>query len=141
MSANAIDNSNLKNYRDDAGTTGFVPGLTYAYDQDAQEIDFTDASTFPSGVALKKTKISVHDKFGGEVRGFILPNSGSDSGHDHNTTIDVSDLDTSKPLDVKATVIGDDDMLVADGGAYNIGTAGSVASWDVQKNADPSPTV
>jgi hypothetical protein len=83
----------------------------------------------------------VHDKFGGEVRGFILPNSGSDSGHDHNTTIDVSDLDTSKPLDVKATVIGDDDMLVADGGAYNIGTAGSVASWDVQKNADPSPTV
>ncbi|MFL5809743.1 MAG: hypothetical protein ACJ749_09485 [Flavisolibacter sp.] len=141
MSANAIDNSNLKNYRDDSGTTGFVPGLTYSWDQEAEEIDFVDASTFPSGVALKKTKISVFDKFSGQVNGFILPNSGSDSGHDHDTTIDVSDLDASKGLDVKATVIADDNMLVADGGAYNIATAGSLGSWDAQKNADPDAGV
>jgi hypothetical protein len=141
MAANAIDNSNLKNYRDDSGTTGFVPAVTYAWDQDAEEIDFTDGSTFPSGVALKKIHLHVHDKFGGEAVGYIYPNSGSDSGHDHNTTVDVSDLDASKGLDVKATVIGDDDMLVADGGAYNIGTAGSLGSWDSQKNADQAPTV
>ncbi|MFL5808615.1 MAG: hypothetical protein ACJ749_03785 [Flavisolibacter sp.] len=141
MSANAIDNSNLKNYRDDRGTTDFVPGLTYAWDQEAEEIDFTDASTFPSGVALKKIHLHVHDKFGGEAVGYIYPNSGSDSGHDHNTTVDVSDLDASKGLDVKATVIGDDNMLVADGGAYNIAASGSLGSWDAQKNADPEAGV
>lgn len=135
---NAIDNSNLLNYRT-GDTEGFTPGLDYAYDANAAEIDFTDTSSFPSGKALKKTKIQVFDKFGGEVRGFILPASGSDSGHDHETTISVSTLDRSKGLDVKATVICDDDMLVADGGAYNIGAAGSLGSWDAQKNAS-TPT-
>jgi hypothetical protein len=137
MSANAISNDNLTNYRDDSGTTDFVPAVTYAYDADAGEIDFTDHSTFPSGVAVKKVKVAVYDKFGGEARGFILPDTGSDSGHDGTTTVDVSDLDSSKPFDVKVTVIADDDMLVADGGAYNIGAAGSIGSWDAQKNAKP----
>lgn len=135
---NAIDNENLLNYRT-GDTVDFIPGLSYSYDANAAEIDFTDTSTFPSGKALKKTKIQVFDKFGGEVRGFILPDTGSDSGHDHETTISVSTLDRSKPLDIKATVICDDDMLVADGGAYNIGSAGTLGSWDKQKNSS-TPT-
>jgi hypothetical protein len=135
MGANAVDNSNLKNLGRDSNTTGFVPSVTFEYDASAKEVDFTEASAFPSGVALKKTRVSVHDKSGGQVDGFILPAEGSDSGHDGTTTLDVSSLDLSKPLDVKATVIADDDMLVADGGAYNIGAAGEVGSWDIQKNA------
>lgn len=130
----AIDNSNLKNYRT-SDTVGFVPSLTYAYDAEAAEIDFTEASTFPGDVGLKKTKISVHDKFGGEARGFIYPTEGSDSGHDGETTVNVSALNRSKPLDIKATVIADDDRLVADGIATDIGSAGELGSWDIQKNA------
>lgn len=131
---NAIDNSNLLNYRSQE-TVGFVPAVSFVYDAENAEVDFTEESEFPSGVALKKTKVSVHDKFGGEVRGFITPDEGSDSGHDGSTTLDVSSLNRSKPLDIKATVIADDDMLVADGGAYDIGAAGEVANWDKQKNA------
>lgn len=130
----AIDNTNLVNYRN-SERDDFVPAVSFEYDVNAAEIDFTDSSTFPSGVALKKTKIQVFDKFGGEVRGFIVPVSGSDSGHDGETTVSVSSLDRSKPLDIKATVIADDDKLIADGGAYNIGTSGELSSWDKQKNA------
>lgn len=131
---NAIDNSNLKNYRS-SERDGFVPSVAYEYDQEAAEIDVTDNSTFPSGKALKKVKIQVFDKFSGEVRGYILPTEGSDSGHDGETTIDVSDLNRSKPLDIKATVIVDDDKLIADGIAKDIGTAGELGEWDIQKNA------
>lgn len=131
----SIDNSNLLNYRANNGTTDFVPAVSYAYDADAQEVDFTEASTFPSGVALKKTIVRVHDKFGNEVRGFIYPTSGSDSGHDGETTVSTAGLDSSKPFDITATVIADDDKLVADGSAYNIGEAGDLGNWDAQKNA------
>lgn len=131
---NAIDNSNLLNYRTQ-DTVDFVPSLTYAWDQNAQEIDFTDASSFPNGVALKGVKIQVFDEFGGEVRGWIGAALGSGSGHDGETTIDVSTLDASKGLAAKATVIADDDMLVADGIAKPLLTAGSLSSWDKQKNA------
>jgi hypothetical protein len=135
MAANAIDNTNLLNYRDDQGTTGFNPVINYVYDGQAKEIDVTDDSVFPAGVALKVAHIKVHDKFGGQVNGFIYPAAGGDSGHDEDTTIDVSSLNLSKPLDITATIIADDDMLVADGGAYNIGASGSLGSWDKQKNA------
>lgn len=138
MSANAIDNSNLKNYRDDQGTTGFVPSVTYDYDAAAKEVDVTNDSTLPSGATLDKVIVKVHDKFGGEARGFILPVDGSDSGHDGDTTINVAALDASKGLDITATVLGNrtaSGQLVADGGAYDIGEAGSLGSWDVQKNA------
>lgn len=131
----SIDNSNLVNYRANTGTTGFTPAVTYAYDAGAHEIDFVDNSTFPSGVALKKTIVRVHDKFGGEVRGFIYPVSGSDSGHDGETTVSTATLNESKPLDISVTVIANDDKLVADGGAYDIGEAGSISNWDAQKNA------
>lgn len=131
----AIDNTNLTGYRSDLGTTGFSPVVTYAYDSGAEEVDFTNSSTFPSGVAVKKVIVNVHDKFGNSARGFILPVSGGDSGHDGDTTVDVSGLDASQGLDVTATVIADDDKLIADGSAYNIGAAGSLSNWDKQKNA------
>jgi hypothetical protein len=136
MAANAIDNSNMKDYRGTEGTSEFIPKVTYAFDAVAKEVDVTDESTFPADVAIKKVQIKVHDKQGGTAHGFILPAEGSDSGHDGTTTIDVSGLDLSKPLDITATVIGDSDSgLIADGGAYNIGAAGELGSWDKQKNA------
>lgn len=129
----AIDNANLKNYRSNE-RDGFVPKVTFEYDAVEKEIDFDDASTIPAGKTLKKIIIKVHDKKGGEARGYILPVAGGDSGHDGDTTIDVSELDVSKPLDITATVILSDG-LVADGGAYDIGAVGELGSWDIQKNA------
>lgn len=135
MAANAVSNDNLKNYRDDQGTTGFTPGVNYTYDASAKEVDVSDGSVFPSGVSLLKTLVRVCDKFGGEVRGTITNPNGSESGDDRTATIDVSSLDASKGLDMMATVIGDDGHLIADGGAYGLQTAGSLSSWDAQKNA------
>jgi|GEM_PF-1988788 len=137
MAANAIDNSNLKNYRQDQGTIGFNPAVSYSYDATAKEIDLVDESTYPTGVALKIVHVRVHDKFGGEKRGEIQPAGGSGES---DVTIDVSGLDVSKGLDITATVVCDDNMLVADGGAYNIDAAGVLGGWDAQRNAAP-PTV
>lgn len=131
----AIDNSNLLNYRESSGTSGFVPKVTYVHDAGNEEVDFADESTFPDGVALAKTHVRVHDKFGNSVHGFILPTAGPDSGHDGETTLDISGLDISGGLDVTATVVADDGKLVADGGAYNIGLSGELGGWDKQKNA------
>ncbi len=132
----AIDNSNLKSYRQSQGTVGFVPKLSYTFDAAAKELDLVHDSDFPAGVALKRVHIRVHDKFGGEVRGHITPAGGSLSPGDADTTIDLTGLDFSKPLDITATIIADDDQLVADGGAYNIGAAGEVGNWDAQRNAN-----
>lgn len=135
MSANAIDNANLLNHRDDQGTTGFNPAVTFDYDASAKTVEAVDASEFPSGVALKKTIVRVHDKFGGEVRGTLSPGTGSGSGENAEATINVATLDASKGLDITATVIADDNKLVADGSVQNINASGSVSSWDKQKNA------
>jgi hypothetical protein len=132
MGVNAIDNSNLKNYRDDQGTTGFTPDVSYAYDAEAKTVDFTDESEYPTGVALKEVAVRVFDNFGGEVRGTLLPVEGSG---DDEVSVDVSDLNPAEGLSVSATVIADDNKLVADGSAKNISTSGSLAYWDTQKNA------
>lgn len=141
MAANAIDNDNLKNYRDDLGTSGFTPAMDYTYDGTAKEVDVTDQSTYPAGVALKVAHITVHDKFGGQVNGTITPPGDSASGDDSETTIDVSDLDPSKGLDIKAIIVTDDGNevglnLVADGIATCIGASGSLGGWDAQRNAN-----
>lgn len=137
MSANAVSNDNLKNYRDDQGTTGFSPKVTFAYDANAKEVDLTDETTYPSGVYLKKVLVSVHDKFGGEVRGTIVEKPGS--GVDDDVTIDVDTLDASKGLDIKVAVLStatsDARQLVANGIATNIGAAGELGGWDAHKNA------
>lgn len=131
---NAVSNDNLKNYRNDLGTTGFVPKVTFAYDAGAKEIDVMEDSDFPAGVALKKVVVKVHDAFGGEARGEVLPGTGS-GGNTGEKTISVSALDASRGLSITATVIADDDKLVADGSAHNIGASGSLSTWDIQKNA------
>lgn len=135
MAVNAIDNSNLKDYKGTEGTADFTPGVSYVYDATNAEVDVTDGSTFPSGVSLLRAHIYIHDKFGGQVNGTIENPDGSDSAADRTSTIDVSELNRSKPLDIKATVVGDDGMLIADGIATDIGAAGEVGSWDKQKNA------
>lgn len=134
---NAIDNTNMLNYRD-VGIGGFTPRVAYDVDSNAGEIDFTDTTSWPAGIALKKGIAHVYDKFGGEVRGAWGQATGSDSGNQTETTVDISDLDLSKPLDIKVTLIGDDDKLVADGIATNIGVTGTVGSWDRQSNAATS---
>lgn len=131
----AIDNSNLKDYLGSQGTSGFVPGLRYTYDASAAEIDFNDASAFPAGVGHKRTLIKVHDKFGNTAPGAIENPNGSESADDRTTTIDVSGLDRSKPLDITATVVADANHLIADGSAHDIGTSGTLSSWAINKNA------
>jgi len=133
MSAQAVSNANLTNLNRDFLTTGFAPVINYVYDAAAKEIDVTNASTFPAGVATRVVHVHVHDKFGGQVNSFIKPGVGS--GADGTITMDLSTLNASKPFDITATVVADDGKLVADGGAYNIGAAGSLGSWDAQKNA------
>lgn len=53
---------------------------------------------------------------------------------DDTVVIDISDLDSSKPLCISATIftVG---MIAADGGAYWLQPAGDIGHWDVQKNA------
>lgn len=134
----AIDNTNLLDYRGDQ-PADFVPGVNYVYDATAKDIDFTDGSTFPDGVSLLRTHLRVHDKFGGQVNGEIENPDGSESGNMRTATIDVSSLDASRGLDITATVVGDDGQLIADGSAYNITNgAGSLGTWDKQKNASAS---
>jgi hypothetical protein len=132
MSVNAVDNSNLKNYRDDQGTTGFTPSVAFAWDAEAKTIDVTDESEYPSGVALKKVAVRVFDNYGGEVRNTLAPAEGSG---DDEVTVDVSTLNPAEGLSITATVIADDNKLVADGIAKNIMASGSLAYWDIQKNA------
>ena len=140
----AIDNTNLLDYRGDQ-PSGFTPGVTYVYDSAAAEVDVTDASTFESGHSLLRIHVRVHDKFGGQVNGEIENPDGSDSAGDHTATIDVSSLNRSKPLDITATVVGVDPsglaQVAADGGAYDIGAAGSLGSWDKQRQGSPGASL
>ncbi len=126
MAAKAIDNSNLINHR---GTqpAGFTPNVSWTYDAQANEVVFSDGTTIPSGDDLQIIHCSANDKFGGEVRGSI-----TDS--EDNVTLDVSSLNKSKGLDIRATVLTARN-IAADGGAYNIGAAGDLSNWDVQQNA------
>lgn len=133
MAVSAVDNSGMKNYRD-VGITGFVPSLTYEYDAAAKEVSFVDATTYKDDAPLKLIHFRVHDRFGAEVRTSVT--APEDSGDDAEGTVSVASLNTSKPLDITATIICDDgDKTVADLGAYDIGAAGTVNSADAQKNA------
>jgi hypothetical protein len=126
-SSGAIDNSNLINYRG-CLPAGFTPALTYAYNAGAATVTVTDATVLPAGDTLKKIRVRIHDKFGGEVRGSIsalLGNTGA---------ISVASLNTSKGLDITVTITTTN-MIAADGGAYHIDAAGSISNWDIQQNA------
>lgn len=128
MAANAISNANLTTYC--AGScqiTGFTPTVTYAYDAGAATVTVTNASTIPAGDTFLKAKVHVYDQFGGEVRGQITVAATP-------LVVDVSTLNRSKSLAVKVTVLTTL-HIAADGGAYGLGTAGTVNNWDVQQNA------
>jgi hypothetical protein len=126
-SPGAIDNTNLVNYRG-CLPAGFTPALTYAYNAGAKTVTVTDATVIPAGDTLKKIRVRIHDKFGNEVRGSIsalLGNTGA---------VSTATLDDSKGLDITVTITTTN-MIAADGGAYHIGAAGSIANWDIQQNA------
>lgn len=127
MGAQAISNANLKDYRGDQGTAGFVPSVTYAVA--GNNVTITDGSTIPAGDALKKVHLKLQDKFGNEVRDVITV-----TGAPGQKILSSATLDKSEPLKIVATVITNENR-VADGCAINIGAAGSLGSWDIQKNA------
>lgn len=129
MSVQAIDNSNLVNYCNDCGISGFTPAVTYVYDAGAKTVVVTDGSTIPAGDTLKKVHVRVLDDFGGEVRDAITA-----TGAGGAKTLDVSSLDASKGLKIMATVLTTN-LIAADGNAINIGAAGAIGNWDTQKNA------
>lgn len=125
---NPIDNSNLINYR---GTqpAGFIPSVSYVYDAAAKTVTVTDGSTIPAGDTLSKVHVRIADKFGGEVRDAITVTAGPGA-----KVLDVSTLDASKGLDLRATVLTTK-HIAADGGAYGLAAAGNASSWDTQQNA------
>ena len=124
----AIDNTNLKNYRDDIGTTGFTPAVDYVYDPNAKTVTVDDDSVIPSGDTYSKTRLRVCDEFGGEVRGTITAQATP-------VVLDISTLNLSGELKLTATVITANN-LVADGVADIDGLlVGVLAFWDKQKNA------
>ena len=123
-----IDNSNLLNYRH-TGTEGFTPALSYVYDPVAKTVTAQDGSVIPANDALKIVHVKVHDCEGKEVRGEITT-----TGAAGKVVMDVSSLDTSKGLNLTATVLTVG-MLAADGSAFNIQTAGNAGKWDAQSNA------
>ena len=126
MGAQAISNANLLNLSEQ-GVTGFAPALTYAVA--GNNVTITDASVIPAGDALKKVHIRLHDQFGGEVRDVITV-----TGAPGQKVLSSATLNKSMPLKITATVITNENR-VADGTAIDIGAAGSVGYWDIQKNA------
>lgn len=53
---------------------------------------------------------------------------------DNAVTLSATTLNTSKPISIMATILTAG-QIAADGGAYYIQAAGTLASWDVQKNS------
>jgi hypothetical protein len=121
----AIDNSNLTGYcYSKCSIASFVPKVSYTFDATDKEVVVQDASTYGSGDGLKKVHIKVHDQFGGEVRDTITT-----TGSGGAKTISVATLNTSKPLNITATIITNADFR-ADGSAFSIQAAGDLAGWD-----------
>lgn len=127
MGAQAISNANLKDYLGDQGVAGFVPNVTYAVA--GNNVTVTDGSTIPVGDTLNGVQVKLQDKFGNEVRDKITATGGGGA-----KILSSATLDKSEPLTIVATVITNNN-IVADGRAMNIGAAGSLGSWDIQKNA------
>lgn len=132
MSANAFDNTNLKDGLHLAGTpvASFVPAVTFTYglvgDPAELSIVATAAGTIPTGDTFKKAHVRVVDQFGGEVRDTITATGGGGA-----KTIDVTTLNISKPLTVLVTYITTNG-LKADGKADVSGPTGTIAYWDKQ---------
>jgi hypothetical protein len=126
MPLQAADNTNLKNLSGKL-PAGFNPVVTYT--NDGTNVVVTDGTAIPAGDTLKKVKIQVFDKFGGEVRDVITVTGGPGA-----KTLSLATLNKSKPLDLKVTVLTTNN-IAADGGAYNLGASGSVSDWDSQQNA------
>lgn len=80
-------------------TVGFAPSVT-ATVTNSTTLTITDASTYPSGDSISKINVAVYDKNGGVAYVAITSSSSS-----RDETVDISGLDTSKPLDVTATVV------------------------------------
>jgi hypothetical protein len=123
----AIDNANLTDYRGDQGVAGFNPAVTFSVS--GANVTLVDGSTIPVGDTLQRVHIKLQDGFGGEVRGAITV-----TGAPGQQVLSSSTLNTSRGLKLVATVLTTKG-IAADGSAVNIGTSGSLRSWDIQKNA------
>ncbi len=124
MSANAINNANIKDYCESGCIiAGFIPALTYVYNAAGATVTVTDASTLPAGDALAKLQVKITDEFGGEVRGTIAALAGNTGA------ISVATLNRSKALNIQVTLVTTKHIQSV-GSAWNIGAAGSVSNWD-----------
>jgi hypothetical protein len=126
---NAFDNTNLvSGLCGGCDCTGFVASVTFTYNAGAGTITFTDASTYSSGTNRKIVRLRVVDHNGKTIDGNIAAADGDDA-----VTVDVSSLDASEGLALKATVV-QDDGCISDGHYGRIGmalpAAGTFGSWD-----------
>lgn len=124
---NTIDNANLLQMCHDCGAVGFVPAVIYTFDAAAKTVTVEDNSTIPAGDTAKKTKIKVHDMFGGTVVAEAIAGGAP-------AVVNVADLNLSKQLALAVTVITNGG-IIADGGAYGLMASGDVAHWDIQRTA------
>lgn len=124
---NPIDNTNLINYcRSNCDVASFSPKVSFVYDAAIKTVEATDGSTFGAGDGLKIVHVRALDQFGGEVRGTITI-----TGAAGKQTLDVSTLNSSKGINVTATILTNTGF-VADGSFFNIGPAGDLSRWDKQ---------
>lgn len=134
MSVQAIDNSGLVGYcNTGCSIAGFTPVVTYTYDPAAAagvgQVVIQDGSTIPAGDTLKKVHVRVLDDFGNEVRDTITV-----TGAPGAKTITLTGLDKSRGVKIMATVLTTGN-IAADGSAVPAFSAGSIGTWDSQKNA------
>ena len=123
----AFDNAtpgNLESLCNTCNCAGFAPSATYNFDAAAAEITVVGASTFGAGDAFKNMNVEAYDQAGNSVKGAITAAPGS-------VVLNVSTLDLSKPIGIKATV-SSTGGCVSDGSVTGLlgDSAGSLGSWD-----------
>ena len=120
----AIDNSGILNYCCNMGAS-FVGAATFAYNEGADTITVTDASTFTAPAAFAKAHVTVHDRFGGKKTGEIAVALG-------NVVVDVSTLNASHGFAVEFMVVSNQGTA-KDGTAFRIANNQTTGSFDVEK--------
>lgn len=101
---------------------GFAPAVNFTYNSSTKVVVATDAGTYPSGDALKRINVLVHDEYGGTKAGTITAAAGNTG------SIDVSGLNPAKGLNLTATVVTTSGCD-SDGSARKIAASGSLSNW------------
>lgn len=130
---NNIDNLNLLKLGQDPVLilSGFTPAVTFTYTA-GTSLTATDASSFTTGDAFKKTIVRIYDRFGNEATGIISAAAGNTGA------ISTSGLNPAQGLFVKVFVAS---QSGAQGeGEYGVRykdlpASGSITYWNTKFNA------